>query len=128
MSAVFTDDVVAQLNVVFARMERTVTLQLQLDRTELSHQLQSFIDELVSLSDGKLESISETVEELSANGRGAVDYDRPLPYATPMVRLIVRDDSGMLQSTGIAFHGVPTGLSSTRSCSASIMPPAPASR
>ena len=57
VSAVFTDDVVAQLNVVFARMERTVTLQLQLDRTELSHQLQSFIDELVSLSDGKLESI-----------------------------------------------------------------------
>ena len=109
VSAVFTDDVVAHLNVVFARMERTVTLQLQLDRTELSHQLQSFIDELVSLSDGKLESISETVEELSANGRGAVDYDRPLPYATPMVRLMVRDDSGMLQSTGIAFHGVPTG-------------------
>jgi len=38
-----------------------------------------------------------------------VHYDRPLPYATPMVRLMVRDDSGMLQSTGIAFHGVPTG-------------------
>ncbi len=109
VSAVFTNDVIAQLRVVFARMERPVTLQLQLDRTELSHQLQSFIDELVSLSDGKLESISETVEELSANGRGAVDYDRPLPYATPMVRLMVRDDSGMLQSTGIAFHGVPTG-------------------
>ncbi len=71
--------------------------------------MQSFIDELVSLSDGKIESISETVEELSANGRGAVDYDRQLPYATPMVRLMVRDDYGMLQSTGIEFHGVPTG-------------------
>lgn len=109
VSSIFTPDVIAQLDVVFGRMARTVTLQLQLDDTPVSQQLQSFITELVDLSHGQLEVISETVSNVDAQGRGIFDPTQPLPFATPMVRLLVRNDTGELEPTGLAFHGVPTG-------------------
>ncbi|MEE1296216.1 MAG: FAD-dependent oxidoreductase [Bifidobacterium sp.] len=108
-STVFSDAVVKQLDVVFARMARPVTLQLQLDRSELSAQLVAFVDELVRLSHGKLEQVTEQSPNLGENGRGAFDVKAPLPFATPMVRLLVRNADGRLEATGLAFHGVPTG-------------------
>ena len=108
-SVVFNDDVIKQLNVVFSRMERPVTLQLQLDNTATSEQLKAFIGELVRLSAGKLDMVEETAGDLENSGRGAFDVNEPLPAATPMVRMMVRDDAGMLVPTGLVFHGVPTG-------------------
>lgn len=109
VSAVFNDAMIKQLNVVFSRMSRPVTLQLQLDGTSSSDQLKAFIGELVRLSDGRLDTVEERVEDLRADGRGEFDAAQPLPPATPLVRMLVRDDAGMLVPTGLAFHGVPTG-------------------
>ena len=52
----FSDATRQQLNVVFGRMSRAVTLALELDDTPLSTELRGFIDALVALSGGKLKS------------------------------------------------------------------------
>ena len=52
----FSDTTKQQLNVVFNRMSRPVTLALELDDTPLSTELRGFIDALVALSGGKLKS------------------------------------------------------------------------
>lgn len=105
----FDEKTTRRVKDVFARMERTVTLQLQLDATERSTRLRAFVDALVRMSDGALDAIEETVTDLDPEGRGRFDIAQPLPYATPMVRFLIRDGEGRLQPTGIAFHGVPAG-------------------
>ncbi|PAU67415.1 FAD-dependent oxidoreductase [Bifidobacterium criceti] len=107
--AIFDDDVRAQLTMVFSRMARPVTLQLQLDDTPLSVELDAFIDELVSLSDGKLGKVADHVGRIDEHGRGAFDASQPLPFAAPVVSVLVRNDDGELIPTGISFHGVPSG-------------------
>lgn len=109
VSAVFNDDVIKQLNVVFSRMARPLTLQLQLDETKTSSDLKAFITELVRLSDGKLDMIEDKVGKIAPNGRGEFDVNDSLPFAAPLVSIMVRDDAGMLVPTGLTFHGVPTG-------------------
>ena len=47
-----------QLDVVFGRMARPVTIALELDDTPLSAELQGFIGEMVALSGGKLNSVA----------------------------------------------------------------------
>lgn len=94
-----------QLNVVFSRMSRPVTLALELDDTPLSTELQGFIDAMVALSGGKLKSVVVDGEyEKDDMGRSVFDVEHVLPAARPCVRMVVDG-----KPTGLAFHGVPSG-------------------
>ena len=104
-SELFSDATRQQLNVVFGRMSRPVTLALELDDTPLSTELRGFIDALVALSGGKL--ISTVVDgeyKKDDTGRAVFDVDSVLPAARPCVRMVVDGEP-----TGLAFHGVPSG-------------------
>ena len=101
----FSDTTKQQLNVVFNRMSRPVTLALELDDTPLSTELRGFIDALVALSGGKLKSVVVDGEyEKDDTGRAVFDVDSVLPAARPCVRMVVDGEP-----TGLAFHGVPSG-------------------
>lgn len=101
----FSDTTKQQLNVVFGRMSRPVTLALELDDTPLSTELRGFIDALVALSGGKLKSTVDDGEyEKDDTGRAVFDVDSVLPAARPCVRMVVDGEP-----TGLAFHGVPSG-------------------
>lgn len=101
----FSDATRQQLNVVFGRMSRPVTLALELDDTSLSTELRGFIDALVALSGGKLKSTVDDGEyEKDDTGRAVFDVDSVLPAARPCVRMVVDGEP-----TGLAFHGVPSG-------------------
>ena len=70
----FSDATRQQLNVVFGRMSRPVTLALELDDTPLSTELRGFIDALVALSGGKLKSTVDDGEyEKDDTGRAVFD-------------------------------------------------------
>ena len=101
----FSDTIKQQLNVVFNRMSRPVTLALELDDTPLSTELRGFIDAMVALSDGKLKSVVVDGEyEKDDTGRAVFDVEHVLPAARPCVRMVVDG-----KPTGLAFHGVPSG-------------------
>lgn len=101
----FSDATRQQLNVVFGRMSRPVTLALELDDTPLSTELRGFIDALVALSGGKLKSTVDDGEyEKDDTGRAVFDVDSVLPAARPCMRMVVDGEP-----TGLAFHGVPSG-------------------
>lgn len=101
----FSDTTKQQLNVVFNRMSRPVTLALKLDDTPLSTELRGFIDAMVALSDGKLKSVVVDGEyEKDDTGRAVFDVEHVLPAARPCVRMVVDG-----KPTGLAFHGVPSG-------------------
>ena len=104
-SELFSDTTKQQLNVVFNRMSRPVTLALELDDTPLSTELRGFIDAMVALSDGKLKSVVVDGEyEKDDTGRAVFDVEHVLPAARPCVRMVVDGEP-----TGLAFHGVPSG-------------------
>ena len=104
-SELFSDATRQQLNVVFGRMSRPVTLALELDDTPLSTELRGFIDALVALSGGKLKSTVVDGEcKRDDTGRAVFDVDNVLPAARPCVRMVVDGEP-----TGLAFHGVPSG-------------------
>ena len=101
----FSDATRQQLNVVFGRMSRPVTLALDLDDTPLSTELRGFIDALVALSGGKLKStVVDGEYEKDDTGRAVFDVEHVLPAARPCVRMVVDG-----KPTGLAFHGVPSG-------------------
>ena len=101
----FSDATRQQLNVVFGRMSRPVTLALELDDTPLSTELQGFIDALVALSGGKLKStVVDGEYKKDDTGRAVFDVEHVLPAARPCVRMVVDGEP-----TGLAFHGVPSG-------------------
>lgn len=101
----FSDTTKQQLNVVFNRMSRPVTLALELDDTPLSTELRRFIDAMVALSGGKLKSVVVDGEyEKDDTGRAVFDVEHVLPAARPCVRMVVDG-----KPTGLAFHGVPSG-------------------
>ena len=101
----FSDATRQQLNVVFGRMSRPVTLALELDDTPLSTELRGFIDALVALSGGKLKStVVDGEYKRDDTGRAVFDVDNVLPAARPCVRMVVDGEP-----TGLAFHGVPSG-------------------
>ena len=101
----FSDATRQQLNVVFGRMSRPVTLALELDDTPLSTELRGFIDALVALSGGKLKSTVDDGEyEKDDTGRAVFDVEHVLPAARPCARMVVDGEP-----TGLAFHGVPSG-------------------
>ena len=104
-SELFSDATRQQLNVVFGRMSRPVTLALELDDTPLSTELRGFIDALVALSGGKLKStVVDGEYKKDDTGRAVFDVDNVLPAARPCVRMVVDGEP-----TGLAFHGVPSG-------------------
>ncbi len=104
-SELFSDATRQQLNVVFGRMSRPVTLALELDDTPLSTELRGFIDALVALSGGKLKStVADGEYKKDDTGRAVFDVDSVLPAARPCVRMVVDGEP-----TGLAFHGVPSG-------------------
>lgn len=104
-SELFSDATRQQLNVVFGRMSRPVTLALELDDTPLSTELRGFIDALVALSGCKLKStVVDGEYKKDDTGRAVFDVDSVLPAARPCVRMVVDGEP-----TGLAFHGVPSG-------------------
>ena len=104
-SELFSDATRQQLNVVFGRMSRPVTLALELDDTPPSTELRGFIDALVALSGGKLKStVVDGEYKKDDTGRAVFDVDSVLPAARPCVRMVVDGEP-----TGLAFHGVPSG-------------------
>lgn len=115
-SGFFGDAVRKQLDVVFGRMARPLVLRVETDGSALSDQLEGFIGELCSLSGGKL--TLETVAD-GASGDVAVDVRAcvtpggveagSMPDLRPCVRVCTVADDGTVTSTGLAFHGVPTG-------------------
>lgn len=86
--ALFTDDMVRQLNDLFTKMESPLILRLSLDERPVSRELERYMDALAALTD-KL-----TVEKSAAADDGA-----------PCVRVCRADG----RETGVAFHGVPGG-------------------
>ena len=86
----FTKEMRQQLDTVFARMERPLLLKLSLDSRPVSEELEQFITALVALSD-KL-----TMEV--ANRQASETF-------APCVEVCLIDGT----STGLAFHGIPSG-------------------
>lgn len=87
----FSEDMVAQLSTVFARMANPIVLSLSLDDRPVSTELKAYCEELAALTD----KVSVCMAD-----------DDAVPVAErPCVQ--VRDAQGA--STGLAFHGVPGG-------------------
>ena len=105
-SGFFGPDIRKQLDVVFGKMIGKLELALDLDGSQVSKELEAFVDELVGLSDGKL--TSRVGSRMDEDGK---DYDSvgALPDARPSVRICRVDDQGISRTTGLAFHGVPSG-------------------
>ncbi len=89
-SALFTAEMRAQLDAVFARMARPLVLKLYLDSRPVSAELEDYMNALAALTD-KL-----TVE--TADRQASAE-------AAPYVKVCLSDGS----ETGLAFHGVPGG-------------------
>ena len=105
-SGFFGPDIRKQLDMVFGKMTGKLELALDLDGSQVSKELEAFVDELVGLSDGKLTSRVD-----SRTDEDGKDYDPAgdLPDARPSVRICRVDDQGVSHPTGLAFHGVPSG-------------------
>lgn len=90
-SALFTDDMLAQLHAVFGRMEKPLVLKLYLDDRPVSKELRAY-----------MEALAELTEKLTVDtGNAASDSVDHLPC----VKICWEDGS----FTGLAFHGVPGG-------------------
>ncbi|AKV55778.1 thioredoxin reductase [Bifidobacterium actinocoloniiforme DSM 22766] len=102
-SGFFNDAIRQQLAVVFGKMGQPLTLELTLDSTDLSKELEGFIGELVALSSGKLDS--RVAERSDASYDPAAD----MPLARPYVEICRRSATGDPVHSGLGFHGVPSG-------------------
>lgn len=87
--ALFTDDMVTQLNTVFARMDSPLILSLSLDDRPVSNELHAYCEELAKLTD------LLTVEIV----------EKPVDDDLPKVEVHTAEGA----PTGLAFHGVPGG-------------------
>lgn len=87
--ALFSEEMLSQLNAVFGRMERALVLRLYLDERPVSNELKNYMNALAKLTE-KLK-----VEEADA----ASQTDKPC------VKVCLEDGT----ETGLAFHGVPGG-------------------
>jgi thioredoxin reductase (NADPH) len=85
-----SDDMKSQLRALFEKMQGDAILKLYLDNRKISHELESYMRELASLSN-KL-----TVDVVETNAPSEL---------APCVRLCNKDGT----ETGLAFHGVPGG-------------------
>lgn len=89
----FSADMVAQLNAVFARMANPVVLRLTLDSRPVSAELKGYADELAKLTD------KVSVEVVNAAISGVAEDECPC----------VQVCNAAGEPTGLAFHGVPGG-------------------
>lgn len=89
-SSLFDADMRAQLDAVFARMAKPLSLRLHLDDRAVSDELAAYMEELASLTD-KL-SVERT--DTSTGDTGELPYVEVCRNGAP---------------TGLAFHGVPGG-------------------
>ena len=85
----FSEDMLAQLDMIFSRMERSLKLKLYLDNREVSDELKNYMESLAALTD-KLSV--ETVQDEALENK-------------PCVRVCYEDGS----YAGLSFHGVPGG-------------------
>ena len=88
-NALFTSDMLAQLNAVFGKMESKLVLSLGLDSRDSSNELKHYMEELAKLTDKLSVRLEENVEEKEA----------------PYVKVCKEDGS----YSGLAFHGIPGG-------------------
>ncbi|MDO4913175.1 MAG: FAD-dependent oxidoreductase [Bifidobacteriaceae bacterium] len=102
-SGAFSADVLKQLNMVFSKLTKPVILQLTLDNSNISSQLESFITNLVESSDSRLTMEITRVEQ------NAYDASEVLPQALPLVRICTLDEEKNIVDSGLAFHGIPSG-------------------
>lgn len=86
----FTDDMKAQLDAVFSRMENPLILRLYLDERPVSAELKQYMTGLAALTD----KLSVEIAEQAA-----------AEEAAPCVHILRADGT----DTGLAFHGVPGG-------------------
>lgn len=86
----FTDDMKAQLDTVFGRMEKPLILRLYLDERPVSAELKQYMTGLAALTD----KLSVEIAEQAA-----------AEEAAPCVHILRADGT----DTGLAFHGVPGG-------------------
>ena len=93
-NGLFTQDMLAQLNTVFSKMESSLILKLFLNDKPVSSELQQYMTELSSLTD-KL-----SLEIISGD-----DLAKVAEEERPCVRIYRQDGS----FSGLAFHGVPGG-------------------
>ena len=88
-NALFTSDMLAQLNAVFGKMESKLVLSLGLDNRASSNELKHYMEELAKLTDKLSVRLEENVDEKEA----------------PYVKVCKEDGS----YSGLAFHGIPGG-------------------
>ena len=88
-NALFTSDMLAQLNAVFGKMESKLVLSLGLDSRDSSNELKHYMEELAKLTDKLSVRLEENVDEKEA----------------PYVKVCKEDGS----YSGLAFHGIPGG-------------------
>ena len=88
-NALFTSDMLAQLNAVFGKMESKLVLSLGLDSRASSNELKHYMEELAKLTDKLSVRLEENVDEKEA----------------PYVKVCKEDGS----YSGLAFHGIPGG-------------------
>ena len=106
-STLFSADMVAQLNAVFARMEKPVTLKLELDDRPISAELDAYCSELASLSDKirvERTTVQSTAGQDGADGATGTTGDTNNTDA-PCVHVCTAEGA----DSGLAFHGVPGG-------------------
>lgn len=89
-SSIFSEDVLAQLDSVFTKMEQTLLLELHLNDKPASKELQQYITAMADCTDKLKITISNAATNTSE---------------TPCVRILREDGT----DSGIAFHGVPGG-------------------
>ncbi len=89
-SGFFSEEVVAQLDAVFAKLERPLVLKLYLDEKPLSAELKAYMEAMAA----RTEKLRVQMAEQSASEQ-----------FLPCVRICRADGS----ETGLAFHGVPGG-------------------
>lgn len=88
-NALFTSDMLAQLNAVFGKMESKLVLSLGIDNRDSSNELKHYMEELAKLTDKLSVRLEENVDEKEA------------PYVK-----VCREDGSY---SGLAFHGIPGG-------------------
>ncbi len=88
-NALFTPDMLAQLDAVFSRMENRLVLNLGLDNRTSSNELKHYMEELAKLTDKLSIKLEENVDTAE------------VPYVK-----VCREDGSY---AGLAFHGIPGG-------------------
>lgn len=88
--AIFSDEIIKQLDSLFSKMKKPLILKLFLDKSEVAGELRAYAEEMASLTDKINVSIEDEVSE---------------EEELPCVRIFMDDGT----NTGLAFHGFPGG-------------------